>query len=230
MNIEKLLFFDIECATLTDNYEKDIPEPLKKKWSIIANSFRKRYPDEMENKSDEEIYYLKGMLYPEFGRVVCVSFGYEDSGEFKTKSFYGENEKQILESVNKTLIKSKSFVLAGFNIKKFDINYLFKRMLISELKPADALICFNKKPWEVQYFDLVDVYNNGSSVDSVANMGLEAILTCFDIPSPKEETSGEQVSDIFWKDKDYLRIARYCEKDVEKTYQLTKKINSLFNL
>ena len=81
MNIDKLLFFDIECATLTDNYQKDIPEPLKKKWSVIANSFRKRYPDEMQDKSDEEIYYLKGMLYPEFGRVVCVSFGYEDSGE-----------------------------------------------------------------------------------------------------------------------------------------------------
>lgn len=230
MNIDKLLFFDIECATSTDNYQKDIPEQLKKKWKLIANNFRKRYPEELTDKTDEEIFYLKGMLYPEFGRVVCVSFGYEDSnGQFKKLSFYGDNEKEILESVNRTIIKSKNFVLAGFNIKKFDIPYLFKRMLICGIKPAQDLICFDKKPWELQYLDIVDIYNNGQSVDSVGNMGLEAILGCFGFSSSKEQTSGDQVSDIFWKDKDYKRIVDYCEQDIEKTYLLTKKIYGILN-
>jgi predicted PolB exonuclease-like 3'-5' exonuclease len=48
------------------------------------------------------------------------------------------------------------------------------------------------------------------------------------IPSPKsEEMDGSRVHEVFWNEKNYDKINKYCEKDVVQLYEV---VNKLINL
>ena len=46
------------------------------------------------------------------------------------------------------------------------------------------------------------------------------------IPSPKNDISGEQVRDVFYKEKDIDRIVAYCEKDTVTVAQIILKLRN----
>lgn len=54
---------------------------------------------EVKKVSEAKIFEEKAAIQAEFGKIVCISTGYitrnseNDELEFKTKSFYGEDEK-----------------------------------------------------------------------------------------------------------------------------------------
>jgi len=37
------------------------------------------------------------------------------------------------------------------------------------------------------------------------------------IPSPKDDISGEEVTRVYWQERNLPRIVTYCQKDVETT-------------
>jgi len=43
---------------------------------------------------------------------------------------------------------------------------------------------------------------------------LKLLARTLGIPSPKDDISGGQVGDVYWKEKNLKRISVYCEKDV----------------
>jgi hypothetical protein len=77
IQIEKMLFFDIETAGTVENYE-ELSTKMQELWSaraeILRNQLSSKYPDN-KDKTDEELFKMKAALHAEFGRVVCVSFG-----------------------------------------------------------------------------------------------------------------------------------------------------------
>jgi len=49
----------------------------------------------------------------------------------------------------------------------------------------------------------------------------------FNIPTPKDDIDGSEVAGVFYNEKDYDRIAVYCEKDVLATVQVFLRMNGM---
>jgi len=166
--------------------------------------------------------------------VVSISVGYFEGSKkslksFRVKSFYGDDEKEILKDFIKLLKahfnKPKQQAISGHNIKEFDIPFLCRRMVIHALNVPKMLDISGKKPWQVEHLlDTLVLWRFGDYKHYTSLQLLAAILG---IPSPKEDIDGSQISQVYWEDHDLKRIYMYCEKDVYTAAKVYLRIRNL---
>lgn len=220
--IAQILFLDIETVRVTDRYE-DLSQSLQAMWEHKCKYIQL---EDNPEASPADKYYEKAGIFAEFGRVVCISFGFVYWQGFKPylkiKSLFGEDEKQILGQFKNLLDdqKMRRWLLCAHNGKEFDFPFLCRRYLINQIPLPVALSIQGKKPWEVPFLDTMELWKFG---DYKNYTKLELLCAVFDVPSPKSDMDGSQVGKVFWEDKDYNRIAEYCSKDVEATVQVFMK-------
>jgi DNA polymerase elongation subunit (family B) len=225
--IEKLLYFDVETACIERDFGtlKNVNPRLAELWKKRATYYRGANP-EISDWSDDEVYLSKASLEPEFSKVVCVSFGsYDDSSLPRLKSFYGENERDILNNTNKVLnnAHAKGWKLCGHNIKGFDIPCLSKRMIYNGINPSVTIQTYNKKPWEIAHMDTSEIFSFGSFTQQ-RYLSLDLLACSLGISSPKESMDGSKVNLAFWDDRKFEEIGTYCEADVETVMKVMEKI------
>jgi hypothetical protein len=78
-----------------------------------------------------------------------------------------------------------------------------------------------KKPWEINHLDTMELWKFG---DYKAYTSLALLCHIFQIPTPKDDISGEDVARVFYEEKNLERIKVYCEKDVVALIQLLRKM------
>jgi len=225
--IETSIFFDIETAGLYPTLEECMyKDPhLADLWIKRCKWLQKNVePGESTDPSD--LWLNRSSLHPEFGRVVCVSFGVFSAGMEKITSFYGEDEKDILEKSNKILANSrtKGFKVAGQNIKNFDIPYLGKRMIINSITPDPIIQTWNKKPWETSFVDLAEVFAFGAWGQTFSSLDL--ISHVLGVPTSKDNLDGSMVHSSYWDKEMFEEIKNYCEQDVVCTMNCFKRLSS----
>lgn len=216
INFQDILFLDIETVPAFPDY-KSMPERYQKLWDLKAERLMKS-----ENETPDQIYNKAG-IYAEFGKIVCISVAYFHNQELRIKSFYGEDEKILLEEFTNLLKKhfnSKQHLLCAHNGKEFDYPYLARRMLINELKLPYILNLAGKKPWEIPHLDTMELWKFG---DYKYYTSLDLLAAVFDIPTPKDDITGSDIARVYWKDNDFERIVHYCQKDVVTVAQLFLK-------
>jgi predicted PolB exonuclease-like 3'-5' exonuclease len=189
-----------------------------------AKLFKNKYTKmgwETKYGSVENSYMEQAGIISTYGRIVCISFGYLDNGLERISSFYGDDEKDIIQKFNNLLkkIEIKNFNLSGFRILSFDIPYLLHKLNKYGIQPADIIITHNKKPWEMRITDMSDDWKGkfawAFSFDEVAyELGIE---------SPKDNMSGSEVHKYFWDGK-VEEVKNYCEKDVITCIRVAQKI------
>lgn len=215
VQLDKVLFIDIETAPLFDRYSA-LTEEEKQFYSV-------KVPPVNEEQSDDERYQRAG-LFAEFGRIVCISIAYirdtRIGKEIRLKSFYHSDEEVILKDFSSLLeshFSSPYHVICGHNIKGFDIPFICRRLMIHRL-PIPAIInVIGKKPWEINHLDTMEIWKFG---DFRSSASLALLCSVFGIKTPKEDISGADVAEVFHRDNDLPRIKRYCENDVVATVQL----------
>jgi predicted PolB exonuclease-like 3'-5' exonuclease len=215
LNIEKILFLDIETVPQYSNY-KEVPDRLQKLWDVKAGFLAKN------EESPEELYGRAG-IYAEFGKIVCISVGFIHNRGIRLKSFYGEDEKIVLQEFIDLLnnyFASRDQLLCAHNGKEFDFPYLARRILINGLELPYLLDIAGKKPWEIQHLDTMELWKFGD-FKSFTSLGL--LTAIFDIPTPKDDIDGSMVADVFYKENDLERIKNYCQKDVVALVQLLRR-------
>lgn len=122
------LFIDIETVPQYKDFH-DMPDHLR-------HCYEKKFAHELENnvpgKYDcfEDHYNAKAALFAEFGKIVCIGFGYMLSGQITTKSITGD-EKHILNEASAIIDKAHSLV--AHNGKDFDYPFLCRRMIINKM-------------------------------------------------------------------------------------------------
>lgn len=216
IDIEKILFVDIE--TVPEVYEYSQLDAAKRElWDTKSSYLQK-------GEQTAEDAYEKAGIMAEFGKIVCISAGYisygQEGKQLRLKSFYSDQEKKLLESFNGLLnnhYNTDRHLLCAHNGKEFDFPYLARRILINRLSLPDMLDIAGKKPWEINHIDTMQLWKFG---DYKHYTSLALLTHIFDIPTPKDDISGADVSRVYWEDEDLERIARYCEKDVLATVQL----------
>jgi predicted PolB exonuclease-like 3'-5' exonuclease len=149
------------------------------------------------------------------------------NGKFKTTVISDTDEKKLLEQVRKTLFKcgEMGYWICGHNVKNFDIPMLAKRMVINGLMPPKILPSYDTKPWEIKAIDTREVWQFGQYA-SISTLDL--MCGVMDVESSKsEEMDGSKVHEVFWNEKNYEKINKYCEKDVVVLYNVVSKFLNL---
>ena len=109
--------------------------------------------------------------------------------------------------------------LCAHNGQEFDFPYIARRILINGLPLPSVLDIAGSKPWEVKevMLDTLQLWKFG---DYKHYTSLELLCAIFNIPTPKDDIDGSQVGNVYYKELDIQRIARYCEKDTFAIAQL----------
>lgn len=235
-DLKNMLFLDIETAASHENYQEFLNSlsansQMGDWWSEKCMFIRKDRP-ELENKTDEEIYNIQAALFPEWGRIVCISMGQikfdEDSNpvDFRARSFYGTDEKDILTEFLQVLtavfFKAPGVKLVGHNIKGFDIPYICKKAMMNGIQLPTSLHMQKVKPWENCLLDTADIWKFGGW--NGAKLGV--VCEVLGIPSPKEQMEGGQVSSEFYKGN-IQHIMEYCERDVKATANVLLRLSNM---
>ena len=210
LNEEKLIFFDIETASVVENIEPSTP--LFDSWEYKVNKRGDLTVEEIQQSFKNE-----AGLYPEFTKVVSIVVGKIVNGGIVLITLDDEKETDILNKFNSLLARNMGDKLVGFVNIGFDPPFVFKRMLINGIKPNDKVDSSGLKPWEVDEVDLSKMWQ-GTSFNRAS---LINVATAFGLPSPKDDISGADVGKVYWPEG-VKRISKYCRKDVVTTINIFK--------
>lgn len=94
-------------------------------------------------------------------------------------------------------------------------------MLINGLSIPTQLDIAGKKPWETNHLDTMELWRFG---DFRSYTSLNLMAAVLDIPTPKDDISGEDVYRVYYDENNLARIRVYCEKDVITTAQILRKL------
>lgn len=216
LNIENVLFLDIETAPAFPSYD-ELPDDFRKHWDRKTEFIRK------EEGDTPDLLYRRAGIYAEFGKIICISVGFVKGNEIRIKSFYGDDEKQLLHEFNSlldTYYDLKRNFLCAHNGKEFDFPYIARRTLINGLKIPGMLDLAGKKPWDIPHLDTMELWKFG---DFKSFTSLDLLTSVFGIPTPKDDIDGSEVGKTYWEDKDLERIVNYCQKDVVAIIRLFLK-------
>ena len=215
--LSNILFLDIETVSQFEKFA-DLPDNFKLLWENKVQTFYGKEPE-----SPEESYARAG-IYSEFGKIVCISYGYfTKEGKFFLSSFYDTDEIDLLENFASFLHRftsSHEKQLCAHNGKEFDFPWIARRMLIHGIPLPSLLNTPGKKPWEVNHLDTMELWKFG---DYKSYTSLALLASVFGIPTPKDDIDGSQVGHVYWKEKDLPRIVKYCQKDVLTIAQIMRK-------
>jgi 3'-5' exonuclease len=206
---EDILFLDIETIPATPSFDKLDPV-FRDFWDKKSRQFRK------EEESPADVYERAG-IYAEFGKIVCISVGViceRNPFAFRLKSFYGDDEKKLLEEFSVMLnkfSKNKEALLCAHNGREFDYPYIARRMVINNLQIPEILDNAGKKPWEIKLLDTLDLWKFG---DYKSYTSLSLLTVILGIPTPKDDIDGSMVAGVYYNERDIKKIVKYCEKDV----------------
>jgi DNA polymerase elongation subunit (family B) len=212
LNESDILFLDIETVPQWPKYN-EVPERFQKLWDRKAAFLAKN------EETPSELYNRAG-IYAEFGKIICISVGFFNSGQLRIKSFWGDDEHRLLMDFAKLLnnfYNENHHLLCGHNAKEFDFPYIARRMLINHIEIPKILNLAGKKPWEIQHIDTMELWKFG---DFKNYTSLDLLTAVFDIPTPKDDISGADVWKVYWEENNLERIKDYCEKDVVALVQL----------
>lgn len=216
---ENVLYIDIETVAQYKTFN-DAPESIRTIWEkkCVKNEY-------LNNIETWKAYESKAAIFAEYGKIVCISVGYynKSKDEYRIKSFANDDEKQLLEEFRMFCFDlKKKYIFCGHNIKEFDIPYLCRRFLIQRM-PIPAILNFqDKKPWEIDLIDTMQLWKFG---DYKNYTSLETLTTIFNIPTPKSDIDGSQVGDVYWIDNNLKRIVEYCQNDVKALIQLHRVLH-----
>lgn len=222
--LKHLLFIDIETACgfadhaeLSGNMQHEWLRKAKTKWNA-------------EEPDVPQMFFDKAAVFAEFGKIVCISIGClrprAEGDRLLLRSFAQDDEKALLEdfcsalsSFSDRLSKEggKPLTFVGHNIKEFDLPYISRRMIVHGMCLPECLRLHGKKPWEVPHMDTMELWSFG---DRKAFTRLALLAEVLGIPTPKDDISGEDVSHVYWHERNLPRIVTYCQKDVETTARI----------
>lgn len=222
--IRNYLIIDIETASVFEDY-RQMDERMQALWDKKA-----AYMHKQDEKTPGELYFDKGAIFAEFGKVICISAGVftkeeDNSIGLRIKSFAFDTEKETLEAF-KNLVEhkfdSKKLRMVAHNGKEFDFPYLCRRMLVNNIEIPEALDIRGKKPWEIAHIDTMELWKFGDRKNFTS---LDLLAAIFGIETSKDDIDGSQVNEVYYKENDLERISKYCQRDVMVTARVFLRLN-----
>lgn len=198
----KKMFLDIET----------VPAEQGKK-DILLELYNRKIEKGNKTLGTFEEYLEATGLDGGFGRICCISYAYDDD---PVVSLSGD-EKEILIKFWTAARNVSLFV--GFNLMDFDLRFIFQRSVILNVKPSVELSFarYRNSP-------IYDVMHEWSRWSNLGRTSLHGLAKALSLQSSKEgEIEGKNVAKAYIAGK-IKEICEYCEKDVELTRQIYKRL------
>ncbi len=220
IKLSNILFLDIETVPQSADFE-GLSDEMQYLWDDKTQYQR-------GDETAAEFYAKRAGIMAEFSKIICISVGFITEEErglkgFRLKSFYGDNEQDLLIEFAELLeshYSSPNHLLCAHNGKEFDFPVIARRMLVNGIRLPKLLNIAGKKPWEIQHLDTMELWKFG---DWKNYTSLKLLAAIFNIPTPKDDIDGSQVAEVYWKEKNLPRIVEYCQKDTLTVAQLLLK-------
>jgi uncharacterized protein YprB with RNaseH-like and TPR domain len=217
--IENILFIDIETVPMASQYD-DLDENFKSLWD------KKSVYLSENDEDDPSTLFERAGIYAEFGKIVCISAGRIQNDEIKTKSYYSDNEKKLLQEFADDLSiftrNIPNLYLCAHNGKEFDFPFIIRRMIINQIPIPYILNTRNKNRYELPFIDTMEMWKFG---DYKHFTSLALLCELFGIPTPKDDIDGSEVARVYYEENDLERIKSYCEKDVTALIEVYKRLD-----
>ena len=210
--MKELFMFDIETCGEYKTFD-DFKAHDERGANLFEGKWKRMGWD--QKFSLEDSYLDQAGIMSTYGRICCISFGYLDnSGHKQIKSFYGEDERHIVESFNNLLnkIQQKNFNLSGFRIAYFDIPWILHKLHKYEIVPADIIRPYEKKPWDMRIVDMADDWKQKFAY----SFSFEEMCYELGVKSPKTKMDGSLVHEYYHAGR-LEEIKDYCEMDVSSS-------------
>jgi len=195
------LFFDIETLPAE-----------KEKHSVLHEIHQKRTDD--GKRVDELDYFISNTSFDgTFGRIACISYAI-DNGSVKSLS---GDERKILQDFWEIAKTVDLFV--GFNVMDFDLRFIYQRSVVLGIKPSVELnfARYRNNP-------IYDVMREWAKWNMQSSISLDTLARGLGIPSSKGGAiEGKDVAKAY-EDGRIKEICEYCEKDVEVTRKIYKRM------
>jgi len=228
-HLQQVLFLDIETVPAIQDFNGLSPI-MQKEWIRKVKNIKL---DADAIADPAQLFSERAGVFSEFAKVVCICFGsfhlQEDGWKLRLKSLANSEENILLKDFCEVITKftkiHPDLKFSGHNIKEFDIPFLCRRMIINGIGLPDCMQLSGKKPWEVGHLDTLEMWRFGDHKNYTTLSLLAEILG---IPSPKSDIDGSMVANVFYKENDLPRIAKYCLQDVitsAKVYLKLKGVN-----
>ncbi|PQJ80423.1 3'-5' exonuclease [Polaribacter porphyrae] len=222
LKLTSILFLDIETV------------PQEKDWGNLSIEKQQLFEAKTKYQRKEEYtadeFYGSAGIWAEFGKIICISVGFftdvDEERKFRVKSFFGDNEQQLLKDFKVLLdnhFSKRNHVLCAHNGKEFDFPFIARRMIINQIELPKKLNLFGKKPWEVPHLDTLELWKFG---DYKHYTSLKLLTSILGIPSPKDDIDGSEVAKVYYEEKNIERIVNYCEKDTIAVAQILLRFNN----
>lgn len=222
-SLQNILFLDIETVSQQPSYDF-LDTGWKQLWDKKAEQLLRLKPE----LSPADIYG-RSAIYAEFGKIICISCavlsGMGTEKKLVVKSFYKDDERQLLSDFCDMISRwteAGSRFLCAHNGKEFDFPYLCRRMIIQDICIPELLSVAGKKPWEVNHLDTMELWKFG---DYKSYTSLNLLAKVLGIPTPKDDIDGSMVGEVYWKERNLLRVVEYCRKDVVTLAQVYLRMN-----
>lgn len=200
-NINKL-FLDIETVPAGDDRHQ-----------IVRGIYDKKIEDGKKAPDTFEEYLSHTTFDGSFGRIICISYAINNE---RTETLSGD-EKEILKSFWEMAKEINLFI--GFNILGFDLRFIYQRSIVLKVRPSIELNFARYRNYPIY-----DVMMEWNKWDFGSTISLDTLAKALDIPSSKGgEVEGKNVAQAY-KDGRLKEICEYCEKDVEVTRSIYKRL------
>lgn len=225
IRLDSILLIDIETVPQYASFN-DMDDNWKTLWE------EKTLRSLPEATTPSEFYPQRAGVMAEFSKIVCISVGYfkkeNDAYQLRIKSFYGDDEKQLLKDflvlLQQAEANSNRWSFTGHNIKEFDIPFICRRLIVHSLHIPPALDFQNMKPWETNIIDTFQYWRFG---DYKHYTSLKLLAATLGIPSPKDDIDGSMVGEVYWKENNIERIVTYCQKDIVTTGNIVLRFKNM---
>lgn len=185
----------------------------EEKHEILRGIFQRKAAKREQKMTVEEFIENSG-LDGAFGRICCLSYALDD---LAVKTLSG-TEKEILEEFWKIARDADLFI--GFNLMDFDLRFIYQRSIVWGVKPTRDLNFARYRNSPI--FDVMYEWAKWNTWEG--RISLDALAKSLGLSSSKGgEIEGKNVARAYL-DGRLKEICLYCEKDVELTRKIYKRM------
>ncbi|WP_321404547.1 ribonuclease H-like domain-containing protein [Maridesulfovibrio sp.] len=214
------VFIDIETIPGPEKPKKSEVSPpgqMKKKETIA-----KWFAENGETARDD--LWKKQALESLKGRIVCIGFAVEDG---PVETVYGKDEEELLFRFWGRVKELNGFGdnirWIGFNLRSFDMNWLYHRAVKYGLK--DLAIQIPRKRYADSVVDIREIWNGKQ--DDRAKGTQDEIAVFLGSKRKTKDMDGSKVFGL-WQKGQLSKIGEYCGEDVESVRDEYRKLEGTF--
>lgn len=196
------IFLDIETIPAHENDHE-----------VLREIHHKNSEKNSRVEKDFEKYLAQTSFDGGFGQIACISYAINNE---QIQTLFGDETKMLKKFWE--VIKDINLFI-GFNIMEFDLRFIYQRSIVLKVKPTRELnfARYRNDP-------IYDIMHEWKKWNMTSSISLDTLAKILGLPTSKDGgIEGKDVAQAF-KDGRIKEICDYCERDVELTRKIYKRM------